>query len=304
MSYLLPALAAGLIAAVLFLVVLITGLGFFFLFLPTLPLFWVGLSRAPQLALIGMLVATLVIAVFTTFSVGLFFLAFFGVPVFYITRWALLSRNEGGEIIWFPIGLIFSRLTLYAVSILTLVAFYYNSQANGFESMLAEHIRATFSNVGEEYAEALDLLAGKWLFLVFTMSIWFWGLALYAHVWFVNRWLAKKSRNIRPDFAVTVFLPPNYLPVLLAIAALASLIGSPGMIFLGKCLLTTLMLPYFFLGAALMHEHTKAWVNRKLLLFFIYFLVFTQFVPALILAGIGLIYHIKRLSGRRTSSKS
>jgi len=304
MSYLFPALAAGLIAAALFLAVLITGLGFFFLFLPTLPLLWVGLSRAPKLALIGMLVASLVITLFATFSVGLFFLAFFGVPVFYITQWALLSRNEGGEIVWFPIGLIFSRLTLYAGALLLLVAFYYHTQTGEFEMMLAEHIRATFSNVGEEYAEAVNLLAGKLLFLVFTMSIWLWGLLLYAHAWFANRQLVKKSRNIRPDFAVIIFLPPHYLPALLAIAAFASLTGSPEMAFLGKCLLTALMLPYFFLGVALMHDHTKAWANRKLLLFFIYFLVFTQFIPALILAGIGLVYHIKRLSARPDSTRS
>ncbi len=82
-----------------------------------------------------------------------------------------------------------------------------------------------------------------------------------------------------------LFAMPGWMLALLAICALASLIGSESMSFLGKSTLISLMLPYFFLGAALLQETSKTWPSRRFFLFFIYFIIFAQFWPALILAG-------------------
>jgi hypothetical protein len=97
--------------------------------------------------------------------------------------------------------------------------------------------------------------------------------------------------------ALQAFEIPSWMLTLLAISALATLIGSPSMAFLGKSTLLTLMLPYFFLGCTLMHRACKTWPNSRFFLFFVYFLAFTQFWPVLILAAVGLWYQIKGLSG-------
>ena len=65
-----------------------------------------------------------------------------------------------------------------------------------------------------------------------------------------------------------------------------------------------MMLPYFFLGCTLMHRACKTWPSSRFFIFFIYFLIFTQFWPVLILAFLGLWHQIKSLSGGGTWSKS
>ncbi|MBY0407462.1 MAG: hypothetical protein K2Q01_07200, partial [Rickettsiales bacterium] len=130
---------------------------------------------------------------------------------------------------------------------------------------------------------------------------WLWCIMLYAHGWLATRMLAKKGRALRPDFAVSTFPIPLWMLQLLAICALASLIGSDSMRFLGKASLISLMLPYFFLGAAVLREMTGNWPNPRFFLFFVYFMVFTQFWPALIVAALGMWRQIKLLSGGDSS---
>jgi hypothetical protein len=299
-----PSLIVGLIAAVLFIAVLAMGLGFLFLFLPSLPLFWLGLSRPPKQALIAAGIAACIITLFADLSIGLFFLLLIGLPVFYIAQLAVRSRQQGGAIIWFPLGLIFTRLTFYAAGAITLIAFYYFMESASLEHSLAEQIRTAFGNVDAEYAQATEALANGLSFLIFSIGIWLWGIALYAHGWLINRQLVAKKKSIRPDFAITPFMPPNELLFLLTICAFATLVASPPLAFLGKILLVGFLLPYFFLGISLMHQATQKWPSRRFFLFFVYLMTLTAFWPAFILAGMGLIHHIKHLSVRPNSTRS
>ena len=50
------ALIAGLLSSGLFLVVFGIGLGFVFMFLPTLPLFFTGLGKSPRLTYIAVII--------------------------------------------------------------------------------------------------------------------------------------------------------------------------------------------------------------------------------------------------------
>jgi hypothetical protein len=292
----LPSLLAGLFAAVLFIAVLAFGLGFLFMFLPSLPLYWLALSRAPKQGLIAGAAGAVAVTLITDLSVGVFFFLLIGLPVFYISQLAVLSQRRGDALVWFPVGQIFTQLTFYASGLIAMVAFYYMSQGISLEHYMGEQIRAAFGTIDAQYSEAVDMLAGGLSFLIFSMGIWLWGLALYGHAWVINRWLATKKKNIRPDFVVEPFLPSNTLLFALGVCAFASLAASPPMAFLGKALLVGLLLPYFFLGASLMHRFTRTWPSRRIFLFFVYFMTLAAFWPALVLAAIGLIHHIKHLS--------
>lgn len=298
------AFLAGLISTGLFMLVVMLGLGFFFLFLPTLPLLWLGLGRTPKLALLAAMMATLIIATLIDLPTGSFFFLIFGMPSWYISRLSLLSRQDGEHQAWFPLGLIYTRLVLYACLLVTLTTLYYTTQPFSLDEALSQQIRSAFSNLGSEYADTIELLAGKWLFLILPMGIWLWTMALYAHAWIINRALARKSRNIRPHYAVTLFPMPSMMLMALIACAALSLSGSTAAAFFGKSMVIALLCPYFFLGAALMHETAKSWPNRRFFLFFVYLMVFVQFWPALILSGAGLFHHIKHLSSAGGSSRS
>lgn len=301
---LIVSLIAGLLSAGLFLIIFGIGLGFIFMFLPTLPLLSLGLSRDASLTIISSATASVIIAAVAGLPVGILFMLFLGFPCWYMVDRALRSHN--GQ--WFPVGIIFLHLTIAACVAVAVVALYYHDVPGGLPAMVSKDIHEAFSDVDGEYAEVIDTLASQWSFLVFSITTWLWALALYAHGWLATRALNQKRQQLRPDFAIHPFPMPNWMFSLMAIAALASLIGSESMSFVGKSTLISLMLPYFLLGAQVMHSASQTWPSRRFFLFFIYFSIFAQFWPAMILSGVGLYTHIKsinkHLSGDGSSSKS
>lgn len=298
------AFIAGLLASGLFLFVFGLGLGFIFMFLPTLPLLALGLSKAPRLALYGAFFATALITMLTDMAVGLLFLLFLGLPAWFLARESLRARSHGPVEEWLPIGLILTQLTLYACAFVALLTLFYALQPESLPQVLSQNIQAAFADLKGSYGQIIDTLANEWSFLVFSIAIWLWGMTLYFHGWLAHRALAKKGIVRRPDFRLRPFMIPSWMLSLLAICALASLAGGESLRFLGKSTLISLMLPYFFAGAALMHETSKNWPSRGFFLFFIYFIIFAQFWPALFLSGVGLWVQIKGLSGEQTSSKN
>ena len=85
---------AGLASAIIFFVVLQLGLGSFFLFLPCLPLFYLGLSRGGRSSLMAACIASIAIAVIGAPAVGVSVLLLIGIPTWYISNRSL--RMQGG----------------------------------------------------------------------------------------------------------------------------------------------------------------------------------------------------------------
>lgn len=301
-NYLFSALSAGAFSAAIFLLVTVSGLGAFFLFLSTLPIFWIGLGGKPGIALRAAIFAALLIGILDL-SAGLVFLLLLMLPAWYISQKSLVSQENADGHQWFPLGIIFTRLAVAACAVIAVISAYYAMQG-GIAGIVAEDMRAVLKDAPPEYKEAVEFLLADWAFLIFSLAVWLWVLALYVHAWITNRLLKYNEKNIRPEFAIGMFLPPNWLLTLLMLAAISSLFGSETLSFWGKSSLISLLLPYFLLGLAMMHQTTAHWPSRGFLLFFIYLLVFAQFWPAFILAGIGIFHHIKRLSSPGNSSRN
>ena len=297
------ALLAGLLSSGLFVIVFGIGLGFIFMFLPTLPLFYAGLGVHARTARDAGLFAALVIGLLSGPSALLVYLLFLGLPTMFICQRAMLVRFNGLDKQWYPLGLIMMHLALWGCSLIAFLTLFYWSEPGGLPAILADTIREAFDGLQDQYGDVIETLAHSWAFLIFPVTLWLWCLMLYAHGWMVTKWLVKKGVQRRADFAVTPFPIPTWLLQLLAIAALASLTGSDSMRFLGKASLVSLMLPYFFAGIASLREATHNWPNHRFFIFFVYLMVFTQFWPALIVAGIGLWGQIKHLSHGETSTK-
>ncbi len=282
----------------------ISGLGFFFLFLPSLPLFFVGLRGKHRIALLSSIIASLLIGLFTGLEVASIFLLLVGLPAWYIAKKSLISANDGEQIYWFPVGQIFIQLIICACLLIAAMTLYYTSAEGGITAVLSTHIREEFSHLEAQYGDALIAIAEHWTFVIFAMTVWLWALALYAHVWCANKLLAHKEKTIRPHFIIQPFLPPNWLLGLMAICGLASLIGSESMQFLAKSSLVSLLFVYFILGCGIMHAASQKWPSPRFSLFFIYFMIFVFMWPAFIIAGVGLVHHIKGLSGSSGSTTS
>ena len=299
-----PALIAGVLAAVIFLIVVAAGLGFFFLFLPTLPLLYYGMHTQPKIALLGSLAAVIIIGIIAGPPIAVLFFLTLGLPSWHMADYSLHSRTAAdGTQQWYPIGIIMLHLTICACALIALVTFYYANQPENIVQIMAHEIRSAFADLDQEYGDIINLLAGPWSFLIFSVTIWFWALALYAHGWMAHRILLLQKQNLRPDFSIQPFLPPDWLLSLLMICGLAALIGGESLKFLGNAAFLSLLLPYFFCGIAIMHHASKNWPSRRFFLFFVYLMLLAQLWPVLIIAAIGLFKHIKHLSGPKTSSK-
>lgn len=301
----LTALIAGMASFAAFIVVFGIGLGFIFMFLPTLPIFYVGLGYSLRTARRAIALACLPITLLSGISGLTVYTLFLTLPSYYICRKAMRPRLYAPQspLVWPALGLIILNLTLMGCTLIALTSAYYWPQEGGLPGVLARMASESFPGLEPDYSGLVERMVTRWAFLIFPITLWLWVLMLYAHAWTAHRMLVQRGRLIRPDFAVHAFELPSWLLSLLVICALAAIIGSDSMRFLGRSCLISLMLPYFFAGMALMRQASKSWPSGGFFMFFIYFLIFTQFWPALILSGIGLWRQIKDLSGHKTSFK-
>ncbi len=299
----LSALATGFLSGGIFLLVAAFGLGFFFMFLPTLPLFGVGIGRHPRVALYGAAVATLIIGAALEIPVALVFFLIMGLPSWYLAKKALLWRDGSEGRQWYPLVLVFLHLTFYAAALLGVTVLYFAGEEGGLPGLLTATIHEAFATFPPEYRDEAIMVAGNWAPLIVAIMFWLWALAIYGHAWFAHRMLAGKQAAPRPSFAMTPFPMPNNALAALALAALLSLTSMASVQFFGKTVFVMMFLPYFFLGAAVLNQASLTWPSRRIFLFFIYFMVALQFWPALGLSVIGLWHHIKRLSSPAASSK-
>lgn len=294
--------ATSLLCCGLFVLTFGLGLPFFFLFLPSLPLFSLGLGKHAQHALASVVGAALLIGIVTGPASAVVFFTLLGIPCWYIVSESMRFRHHTGTHSreWMPIGSVFLKLTLAACVFMAFIVLYYSLQPEGITAMLAKSIASSLAQLPDEFKEpALQelviKLANQLSFLVFAGTFWMWALMLYGHAWLAHRSLHKRGLAPRHDFSVHLFPLPAWLLPLLGICALASIIGSPSMQFLGKSVLISLMFPYFLYGAALMHKASQKWPNRTILLFFIYVTVLSFCWPALVISGAGLWHQIKHL---------
>jgi len=288
-------IATGLLAGSLFVLMAAIGLGFVFLFLPTLPLFYLGLGKNSEKLSIAIGVASMIIALSMGLPMGLLFLIFLGFPVSYVSKHSLRRRVQGTQVQWLPVGNIIISLMLYGCGLVAFIALYYMSQDTSLPKILSANIHTAFADLGDDYSDVIETLSGELSFLTFPVTLWLWAILLYGHAWLANRLLTRRGASLRPDFSVQIFTIPGWMLSLLGICALASLIGSESVSFLGKSTILSLMLPYFFLGISLMHNACKALPSRRILLFFVYFMIVSQFWPALILAAVGLWHQVKSM---------
>lgn len=298
----------ALLASVLFLLVFSLGMGFLFMFLPTLPLFIVGFGKSSKIALDAGMLASFIIAVLTGgFSAPVMFFIAFAVPcwaICFLLRHhydiQIKDQNSSNKTtilqLWYPVGLVVMYLAIYACVFLAIITALMATQEANLPQLMAAQIQAEINNIQKDYDMALDISPSSLSFMLCGFFAWLWVVFLYAHAWVANYALIKKSLAVRPTLMVTPFFIPHWFLTLLGICAIASMIGGESMRFLAKSSLIILMLPYFFQGIGILHIGTMRWANRRIFLFFVYFSIVTLFWPAFILAGIGLWHHVKLLN--------
>ncbi len=265
-----------------------------------LPMMLAGLTLGLAAALVAAVSAILLNGVIAGILPALIFAAAFALPALLVVRQALLSRQDQAEgLIWYPPGLILAQLTVLAVLLLVLAFFAFMGRPDGLmgviEAVLVDAIQQISEAAGQP-APDVDAIRSSAVFVP----------ALVACSWLimaaVNGALAqaiavRSGWNQRPSPKLADLELPSWLWPLIGIAGLLSLLGSTGIGLLGRSALIVLIVPFGFLGLAVIHKFANRWSYRQFGLAAVYAGIIVLNWPILAVILLGLVEdwaHLRR----------
>lgn len=293
---------AGAVSTVLYILVSALGLGFLFLFLPTLPVFWLGFKRETDAALHACLVTTLLLTLLVHPATAMMYFLSLGMPAWYFTHEAMKSGHSphSESPIWFPLTIIFARLMTASCFMLLFAALYHLRHEGGLPGFLglqiAEMMKQMPAHIDPKSIQVLEQLSPTTMALGFGLSTWLWAICLYVHAWIANREAKRQKLATRPHLAIDLSPPPNWMISLLVITCVAAFAGSESLAFWGKASLVTLLFPYLLLSTRLLHKLTIKLQYQNLVLFLIYLSIAFKPMLVFLLAAYGVIYHVRLLN--------
>jgi hypothetical protein len=217
-------------------------------------------------------------------------------PALFTVRQALLHRTDQGKTEWFPAGLLLTQLTLLAGAGVILAFLLLGSEPGGLPGFIEAHLREGLSALGllDEAAAAPDLARLAAVIPGFTASS---SLLMVMINFMLAQLLAVRTgwaRRPTPNFERLEL--PGWLWPGIAVAAVLVLAG--GIIGdLGWSLLIVLVVPYLFLGLALVHVVVRRWSRPGLALAAIYGAMILLGWPILLVLLLGFVEdwaHLRR----------
>lgn len=288
------ALAGGFISAVVF-ASATTGpmvLRLALYFLTPLPLYLAGLGIGPAAAAIAAISATVVILLLADPLTAFLYALTSGIPAVGASRLALLSRGEGENQEWYPVGRIVAAAALFgavfSVLVITISGVDIEALTKVLRDGLAEFVKTQVATVpgAPAITEAqIDELAKTTLK---TLPWALGGLAMATilfNMWLAGRITHASGRLVRPWPDLAAFeLPPGTIFAFLGALLLTFLGGYPALLAGG--LAGALLIAFALIGLASAHTLTRGspWRNFVLSALYAALVIFTA--PALALLAI------------------
>ncbi len=266
------AILAGVVSAGLFLCLLtgVPGMVLFAYFVQ-LPLMFAGLAMgltASAVAIVGALLINGVIA-------GAVATAIYGLvqalPALIVVRQALLSRQQGKAVEWYPPGLLLAQLTCLAALGIGLVFLMLLDHPGGLQGAIEDFLTEALAGLGAiEVETTTKPELGAWIFLFPGLMATSWLVMIVLNAVLAQALAARLGWNRRPSPDLSTLELPNWLWPALGAAGLVALFGDQGWGFLGRSLLIVFVVPYIFLGLAVIHTLVRRWSHPSWLLAAIY----------------------------------
>jgi hypothetical protein len=259
-------------------------------YLAFLPLFAVGFGWGAGAATVAALIATALVALATSWTVGFVFALAYAVPAAATVRLALRSRHEpNGAVEWYPVGQLVSWLAVYACGTFVLLALL---GGDGLREAVTQ-IEAVMTSVlpgdqSPQVAMLVSTIAGYFPAIVMAS----WLVMALVNMALAHGLLGRFGRNRRPaPKAASIEVPQWYTAVVVAAAALALMARASDWDTLGiiaRNAALALLVPYFLVGLAVVHVWARQWPARLAILagFYLLLVVF-GWVAMLALIGLG-----------------
>lgn len=309
LTRLLISIGAGLAGAVFFMVPMKGAMsaGLTMLFAP-LPLMVAGLAFAPSSALTGMVAGALLIWAFIHEYYAVFFLAWAGLPAWWLTRLAWLARpateSEKGDetgLVWYPVGGLVFWSALLGAGVAAALLLAGTIYLGGFEGFVAQMTRSltailegplkspsgpklpadmTVQDIARYATYAMPAVLAGWATFSYAANMWIAGRVNLISQGMKRPWL-DIPENLRMPRSALGILAGSFL--LCAIEGLPRALGVIGM--------AALLSAFALQGFALVHWLLRGSQARAMLLTAIYLATAFLFpAPPVLAALFGLAY--------------
>jgi hypothetical protein len=254
-------------------------------YLSQLPLFAAGLWLGSGAAVLSGLAGAVILVV----TGGLLTAVVFGVvdalPVALLVRQALLARPAGGGAVeWYPPGLLTAWLTGFGLAALAVTLVLVGGAAAlqaGLQEALAPMFDRRLDSLPEHDAVLAaiafvlpGILGASWMLMTATNGSLAQGV------------LARFGANWRPSPDLAALGLPLWIPVLLALAAGASLFSGTAR-FVGISVMIVLAVPFCLAGLAVLHTFARRFSRPAVLLITFYMLAGVLGWPLLLITLLG-----------------
>jgi hypothetical protein len=258
------------------------------IYLAQLPLFAAGLWLGTGAAAFAGLVAAALLVAAGNLMVAAVFGALNVIPVILLVRLSLLARTgQGGEITWYPPGLLAAWLTGLGLAAAAATIVFLGGR-QGMQAALREVLTPALDRgldvVPPEHDELLRLLA----FILPGIVATSWMVMTATNGCLAQGLLARFGVSWRPSPDVAALGLPVWIPALLGVAAVATLLGETAR-FLGLNVMIVLAVPFCLAGLAVLHTVARRFPRPAVTLATFYVLAAVFGWPLLLIAVLGLL---------------
>lgn len=284
------AVLAGLASASLFLSVLTGFPGMVVLaYFVQLPLLFVGLTLGLTGSVVAAASGLLVNGLIAGLTTALIYALVQILPALVVVRQGLLSRQDGGAIEWYPPGLLLAQLTALAAGAIVVAFVVLLSQPGGLEGAIESFVASALSEFGALPEGEVPPELGGWIFAFPGLMATSWLVMIVINALLAQALAVRSGWNRRPSPDIVMLELPWWLWPIVGVAMFLSLLGESGLGFLGRSLLMVLVVPYIFLGLAVLHALARKWAHPGLALVAVYGSIVVLGWPILAVLLLGLV---------------
>ena len=237
-----------------------------------LPLLLVGLSLGTMSVATAGVAALVSVSVVIGLAGALLYLIAFVIPAMVVVNRSLLSRagHDGGTE-WYPPGNLLAILAGYGAVAFVAVLIMLAGQDGGLRVLIRDTLVEFLAMFAPSAPESDRIaVAERWAPWIPAMIVMSWMMMIVVNSVIAQSTLVASGKNLRPTPRYSSVELPRWLAAMLAAAFAIWVLGTGDVAFVGRTISVVFATPYFLLGLAVVHQLSRGWPARGLLLTIFY----------------------------------
>ena len=257
-------------------------------YLAQLPLFAAGLWLGVEAAAAAGLTASIVLLAASDMVAAGLFAGLYAIPVVILVRQALLARAKpSGALEWYPPGLLTGWLTGLGLAAFA-AALLFLGGPGAVEALLRHALAPAIDRFVDESGTGRDALVTLLALVIPGVVVGSWMMMTASSAILAQGVLARFGRAWRPSPDLATLRLPNWITLMLAVAAAASALGGTARFF-GVNVMIVLALPMCLAGLAVLHALARRLARPQVPLAIFYVLAGLFGWPLLVIAVLGVL---------------